>query len=254
MLAFLATPNSTSAPTMTYAGASMVLMESLASNAPSLYLFRLDNPATGSNNLVANWTTSARSTIGFITFTGGGYLITQTPDKAVVSGGTSNVTTTLSLAATDIMVGFIAYNFEQTSLAVVTGTQRAEDGTPSNNSAGIATNAGTGSTSITWSRADSAGAAYIGVRMSEPVNATINPTLLSATLSIQTPVVTGTAAVSPTLLTLALSLNSPTATITAHDWSNASKNAASFSNTSKNVETFTNVSKNNSSWTNTQKS
>lgn len=97
-------------------------------------------------------------------------------------------------------------------------------------------------------------AACVFVILPEPVNVTATPAVVTATLSVQDPTVTGGATVSPAVISIASSVQDPTVTIGAQKVFNASKTSASPSNVSKNsAVTPTNVSKNSSSWSNTQK-
>ena len=65
-------------------------------------------------------------------------------------------------------------------------------------------------------------------------NVTASPAVVTMTLSVQAPTVTGGALVTPAVITITATIQAPTVTLEAHDWANTTKNStSSFVNTSK---------------------
>lgn len=98
--------------TATYGGVSMTLLGQVAvvTGASDGYvlIFRLINPATGSNNMVINWTTGTQLImVGLISFTGN----VVPPDRGVVStatyGGVNGTTLSNTVSPTTSGVGNI---------------------------------------------------------------------------------------------------------------------------------------------------
>jgi hypothetical protein len=226
--------SSASNPTsLTYNGVAMIAVDSIATSSNiRVYVYRLDSPATGSNNLEVNHSGSTTCSVGFITLTGAGG--SGLIDKNSVAAGTSNFSTTLSLNATDFFVGFAGYDEAAASIGVVTGTQRAEDGNASDHSVNVATNTGTGSTSITWSRAASAEAAFVGVQVTEPISVNAAASPVSATFSASTPTVVGSGNVTASAVSATLSVPTPTVSTPSPDWVNDTKNSSTWVNDTKN--------------------
>lgn len=69
--------------------------------------------------------------------------------------------------------------------------------------------------------------------ISESVNVTVSPTVITATASVQTPTVSGGATVSPTVVTVTISVQSPTVSTPTPDWTNTDKNNTSWTNLDK---------------------
>lgn len=160
LVAWLAV-NTTSATNlaMTYNGVSLTQVDTQSANTWTMAIFTLANPATGSNLLEGTWTTADHAIIGMATFTGVGSV--GSVNKGTSAAGTTSVSVTSTLGASDMLAGGIAYNSTAANLAVSVGAQRSEQGdTPTS---GVATNTGTGSVSITWTRGGSATAAYMGI-------------------------------------------------------------------------------------------
>lgn len=239
---------------VTYNGVAMASIGSATGGTTlDVYVFGLSNPATGSHTLAVTLGASDKCTIAFTTFTGAGG--TTTTDTNNIAQDTANFSTTLTLTSGQWIVGFAGTRGGTDNTAVVTGTERAESGggaADGNRTMNCATNDGTGSVSVTWSRGASTVASYVGVILIEPINASATATLLTLTMNVNAPSASITQSVT-NVLSLTLSLNSPTATVTAHPWSNTSKNTETFSNTSKSSASWSNASKSSSSWSNQDK-
>lgn len=171
MVAFLAV-NTTGATNhaMTYNGVSLSLVGTVQTgNGWSMGIFTLSNPATGSNTLQGTWTTADHACIGMMTFTGVGSVGTK--NQGTAANGTTSVSVTGTLATGDMLAGCIAFLGTAGNLGVSVGTQRSETG--DSPTSGEATNTGSGSVSITWTRGSSSSAAFIGlplVAQTGPVN------------------------------------------------------------------------------------
>ncbi len=166
MLAWVAVDTlSANSFTMSYNGVSMSQVDSQSANSWTMVMFALANPATGSNTLQANWTGAGHAIIGMQTFTGVSSL--GTVSKGTAASGNTSQSVTGTLGANDMLVGCFAYNSSPSNTSVSVGTQRFEDGDPAAN---FATNTGTGSISITWTRGVNATAAFMGVPLLAPTN------------------------------------------------------------------------------------
>lgn len=241
LLVWLVADSAITNPTCTWNGTSLTLVSSQAADVPNVYLFKLVSPATGSQTLAVSWTSTARVTAVFMTFTGAGDI--GTADKANMASGTTNLTTTATIANVDILAGVAGYTSTATNIAVVTGTERAEAtgvGTTSNG----ATNTGTGSVSIVWSRSVAAAAAYIGVPVIALASVTVSPSVISVVASVQAPTVAANANVTiSAAISVVATVQAPTVTTPASKWTNTSKTTSTATNTTKNAATFTNTTK-----------
>lgn len=93
----------------------------------------------------------------------------------------------------------------------------------------------TGNVTITLSNSVGASADHacilIGIRPIADVS--ISPAVITSTLSVQSPSITGEANISPTVVTMTASVQAPTVTITDPEWSNKEKNSSSWVNKAK---------------------
>lgn len=174
LVSWLFAENALTSLTCTYNAVSMTSVGTADSSgtAPFVYAFGIASPATGSNNVSFSWSSPTEtSTAGAISVTGYGSI--GTVDASGAAAGTSNVSATVTLGANDMIVAACAYLGGTANIAVVTGTQRFEDGSGSgagSRALNGATNTGTGSISTTWSRANSAKAAWVGVPVLAPAS------------------------------------------------------------------------------------
>lgn len=91
------------------------------------------------------------------------------------------------------------------------------------------------------------------ISISPQENVTVSPSVVTATLFVQAPAVTGGVGISPTVITMTLSIQTPTVTLEASDWVNTDKNSSSFSNQTKHSASWSNLSKNSANWVNENK-
>lgn len=138
------------------------------SNSANIFthVFKLASPSSGSNTIAASWST-ATEVLGEGISVSGSDGTAGTVDSGNVGAGTSNFSTTVTLSAGDMVVGFgnsLAASGLQ--LSVVTGTERVEDLNIGSLITNGATNTGSGSTLVTWSRLNADQATWNGV----PVN------------------------------------------------------------------------------------
>lgn len=254
LYAWVSTDSAVTSPSATWDSVAMTLEASQADDTPNMYLFSLTEPATGAKTLAFSWTGASQSDFGFISLTGAG--ATGTISKANVAADTTNFGPTVTLAADELMLAAGGYADGTDEIAVVTGTQRAESGTgtTSGHSINLATNSGTGSTSIAWSRASSFKAVYVGIQVSEPVSVTVEPAVVTATANVLDPAISAGASVSPAVVELTANVVDPTVTAPTPKWDNTDKtSAATATNTAKNAVSISNISKNAASPTNVAK-
>ena len=164
--------NNTTSQTATYAGVSMTQRSVKSESLSHVFIFDLASPTTGSNNIVVSWTTGARIGAGAVSFTGAGSTGTADPQ----SGTGLSPSTTVTLTADDMMFGVFGNPDTALSTSVTTGTERFEGVDGNFIGAFGATNAGTGSVSITWLRTGVDLASWIGIPVVATVAAVSAPT------------------------------------------------------------------------------
>ncbi len=170
LIAFVYTDNDSTEPSSLVASYNSVSLSFLGSgkvgtgNGPFVYCYGLANPSTDNPSYTVDFSWSSpttRSICAAMCFSGVGSI--GTLDFGGLSAGTTSVTTSVTLGSNDIMAGVCAYASNNAgNISVTTGTERTET-VSSAQILSTATNTGTGSTSIVWSRAASAEASYIGV-------------------------------------------------------------------------------------------
>jgi hypothetical protein len=215
----------------------MTFVASNTAEGVDTYVYKLSNPATGTHNVVVSLSASDTCDVQAVSFTGAGGLDPSTPsvNGSAVAAAT-NFSATMTLASTDMLVAFAATMCGTANTAVVTGTQIREDGRgvgDPNRTSSSAYNTGTGSISITWSRAVVREASYVGVKLIEPVNATATPSVMEITASAPTPTVTTGSVATPDVATMTMSVNAPTISTPTDDWSNQSKSSSTWTNQSQ---------------------
>ena len=158
-------------------------------------------------------------------YTGG---VTPTANSLLImiatSGGTTATASTYAIVTSD-----------------PTWTERAEltsiDSSPDNNlviATAVRTEAtATGNFSLTWS-ADPGESVGFLFSIQESTNVTVSPSVITATLSVQAPTVSGGATVSPAVITMTATIQAPTVTLTDPKWTNTDKSSTSWVNQDKN--------------------
>jgi hypothetical protein len=98
-------------------------------------------------------------------------------------------------------------------------------------SAQYATAGATGNVTVTTNESTQHALALIAI--TENINATTSPAVISVATSVQAPTVTGGAAVSPAVISVATSVIDPTVTTPADTWSKQSKNSTTWTTQDK---------------------
>lgn len=178
MTATLTTTSAISGVAITYNGVSMTPVQGEAGASPFQYVFVLANPATGSNTLTATWSGGGANNFGVMpmTFTGVGSL--GTIDHNTFVSGTTSFSTTVTLGANDMLAAYGVYaNGTAGNMGVSVGTLRQKLDTTST-IATSATNTGTGSIAVTYTRAIAGAATVVGMPLLAPIPANGNMLLV----------------------------------------------------------------------------
>lgn len=135
---------------VTYNGVSMTQIATKNNTYDYQYVYELVNPTTGSNTIAASWTGSTFGAHTAGSFSGYDHKGTITTGTGAAT--TDPVTATATLVANGILAGFYGIPDTVSTVAVSTGTERAEVNSTDNSTSGqsFATNTGTGSVNITW--------------------------------------------------------------------------------------------------------
>lgn len=133
-------------------GNAMTLLETNNNTYDYQYVYGLANPDQGSYTISVSWTTSTYGAHTAGSFSGVGSLGTIT--KGTAPATTDPVTATATVAADGMLAGFYGIPDAVSTVAVTTGTERAEANSADLSTEGqsFATNTGTGSVDITWTR------------------------------------------------------------------------------------------------------
>lgn len=166
-LAFRSTVSSVS---VTYNGVAMTSVGDTAAGPTGgvVYMFRLVNPATGANNVVANWTTASNMVGGSMSFTG----VSQsdpigTPTTA--TGTASPATTTVSSATGELVVDALSSNAVLPSVGADQTTRYGP--TLSTNVYGAgSTEAGASSVTMSWTFGSAANWGIVAVPLKPSVD------------------------------------------------------------------------------------
>lgn len=194
-------------------------------------------------------------------------LLNDNRDTVGNSGSPSFANTVTPLSASTVLIFFLGVN---TSTAPAVSNYAIANNNPiwtelydigNTNSASAAATAtynfatATGNSSATVGGDGTQDTIGIMIAISAPVSVTISPSVLSMTMTVQAPTVTGGATVSPAVVSVTVTVQAPTVSAGVSKWTNTSRNAASATNTSKHSASATNTSKSTpGSITNTSKS
>lgn len=135
----------------TYNGTSMTLLKSQDNTFNFQRMYGLASPASGSNTIQCSWTNSVKAGAVGMSFVGVSSVGTATSGAPNAAGTITTGGDTLT--ANDMLVAGAGVPDYNNTIAVTTGTERAETNTPSPKDYTVngATNTGTGSVTVAWS-------------------------------------------------------------------------------------------------------
>lgn len=206
-----------------------------------IYLYYLANPATGANNLVANFSSDATPALEGVSFSGA--KTTGIPDSsASATGGTSPISVSTTTVADNSISVLLARNGSGPYTASTNSTLANDQShTALFYSSSVKTPPGSANMQVTYT----GGATWAGVMLSLAPFTVQNLTLTASSGSFS---ITGFSALLGRSYTLVASVGS--FLITGF---NTLLNYSGWTNQTKNTSTFSNQSKSSSSWTNRTK-
>lgn len=167
LIVALCVQNSASSVTATYNGTSMTAAANDSGAWVSTYMFRLIAPSTGANNVVISWTGSDAA-IGLATSWTGVDQTTPLGTAVTATGSTTAVTVDVTAASGEVVVDATSYDQNCGGQTITVGAGQTErlnilTDTSCGLTAGMSSEGGAGTVTMSWTGSDAQDWVIIGV-------------------------------------------------------------------------------------------